>query len=136
MPASSFHTRFIAFCDLNGRQRELELLGQSDPKILSRWHEALGSLASCYQQARERECVVKGLADPYFPLTRIFHELPAATMYLTVLPGVLGCSFDYAQDKLTLRRTVQVRLGSNSLRLLGITAISTVSRQQFMKYPG
>jgi len=27
-------------------------------------------------------------------VTRIFHELPAATVYLTVLPGVLGCSFD------------------------------------------
>jgi len=71
MPASSFRRRFIAFCDLNGRQRELELLGQSDPKILSRWHEALGSLTSCYQQARERECVVKGLADPYFPLSKL-----------------------------------------------------------------
>ena len=60
--------------------------------------------------------------------TRIFHELPAATVYLTVLPGVLGCRI--------LRRTGQVRLGSNSLRLSGITAISTVSRQQFMKPPG
>ncbi|MGB5922344.1 MAG: hypothetical protein WBH36_08955, partial [Syntrophobacteria bacterium] len=27
-------------------------------------------------------------------VTQIFHELPAATVYLTVLPGVLGCSFD------------------------------------------
>ncbi|MBW2580770.1 MAG: hypothetical protein JRD00_07485 [Deltaproteobacteria bacterium] len=54
--------------------------------------------------------------------------MPAATVYLTVLPGVLGCR--------TLRRTVQVRLGSNSLRLSGITAISTLSRQQFMKHPG
>ncbi|UCF03335.1 MAG: hypothetical protein JSV14_06770 [Deltaproteobacteria bacterium] len=25
---------------------------------------------------------------------------------MTVLPGVFGCSFGYAQDKLTLRRTV------------------------------
>jgi hypothetical protein len=57
-------------------------------------------------------------------------------MDMTVLPGVLGCSFGYAQDKLTLRRTVQVRLGSNPLRLPGGTAISTVSRHQFMKYPG
>jgi hypothetical protein len=47
---------------------------------------------------------------------------------MAVLPGVLGCR--------TLRRTVQVRLGSNSLRLSGITAISTVSRQQFMQHPG
>ncbi|MEE8315817.1 MAG: hypothetical protein V3R70_04635, partial [Syntrophobacteria bacterium] len=69
--ASSFLRRFIAFFDLNRRQRELELLGQSDPKILSRWHEALDSLTSCYQQARERECVVKGLADPYFPLSKL-----------------------------------------------------------------
>jgi hypothetical protein len=69
-------------------------------------------------------------------LARIFHELSAATVYLTVLPGVLGCSFGYAQDKLTLRRTAHVRLGSNSLRLPGITAISTVPRQQFMKHPG
>jgi hypothetical protein len=36
---------------------------------------------------------------------RIFHESPAATTDMAVLPGVLGCR--------TLRRTVQVRLGSN-----------------------
>ncbi|MBT8406034.1 MAG: hypothetical protein KJP05_01135 [Deltaproteobacteria bacterium] len=47
---------------------------------------------------------------------------------MTVLPGVLGCR--------TLRRTVQVRLGSNSLRLPGGTAISAVSRRQFVKHPG
>ncbi|MEE9122523.1 MAG: hypothetical protein V3U56_14775 [Syntrophobacteria bacterium] len=47
---------------------------------------------------------------------------------MAVLPVVLGCR--------TLRRTVQVRLGSNSLRLPGGTPIFTVSRQQFMKYPG
>jgi hypothetical protein len=62
------------------------------------------------------------LVDTRCHLARIFHELPAATVYLTVLPGVLGCR--------TLRRTVQVRLESNSLRLPYITAISTVSRQQ------
>jgi hypothetical protein len=39
------------------------------------------------------------------PLTRKFHEWPAATADMTVLTGVLGCR--------TLRRTVQVRLGSN-----------------------
>jgi len=55
-----------------------------------------------------------------------------ATTDMTVLPGVLGCSF----DRLPLRRTVQVRLGSNHLRLPGGTAISTASRHQFMKYPG
>ncbi|MGB6378251.1 MAG: hypothetical protein WBG24_16180 [Syntrophobacteria bacterium] len=32
---------------------------------------------------------------------------------MAVLPGVLGCSFDFAQDRRPLRRTVQVRLGSN-----------------------
>jgi hypothetical protein len=66
----------------------------------------------------------------------MFHELLAATTDMAVLPGVLGCSFGYAQDKLTLRRTVQVRLGTNTLRLPGGTPIFVVSRQQFMKYPG
>ncbi|MEE8315847.1 MAG: hypothetical protein V3R70_04785 [Syntrophobacteria bacterium] len=47
---------------------------------------------------------------------------------MAVLPGVLGCR--------TLRRTVQVRLGSNTLRFPGGTSIFTVSRQQFMKHPG
>jgi len=81
---------------------------------------------------------------------------------MAVLPGVLGCSFGLAQDKLTLRRTVQVRLGTNTLRLPGGTPASpcpsaigfayrrlpgglawragtpifVVSRQQFTKYPG
>ncbi|MGB7064798.1 MAG: hypothetical protein WBF55_06580 [Syntrophobacteria bacterium] len=41
-----------------------------------------------------------------------------------------------AQDRLTLRRTVQVRLESDPLRLPGGTPILVVSRQQFMKYPG
>ncbi|MDH3554583.1 MAG: hypothetical protein WBF55_08980 [Syntrophobacteria bacterium] len=47
---------------------------------------------------------------------------------MAVLPGVLGCR--------PLRRTVQVRLGTNPLRLPGGTPIFEVSRQQFMKYPG
>ncbi|MGB6378743.1 MAG: hypothetical protein WBG24_18695 [Syntrophobacteria bacterium] len=47
---------------------------------------------------------------------------------MSVLPGVLGYR--------TLRRTVQVRLGSNPLRLPGGTPFSTVARQQFAKYPG
>jgi hypothetical protein len=34
-------------------------------------------------------------------IARIFHESPAATMDIAVLPGVLGCRL--------LRRTVQVR---------------------------
>jgi hypothetical protein len=61
-------------------------------------------------------------------LTRIFHESLAATADMGVLPGVLGCR--------PLRRTVQVRLGTNTLRLPGGTPIFVVSRQQFMKYPG
>jgi hypothetical protein len=61
-------------------------------------------------------------------IARIFHETLAATTDMAVLPGVLGCR--------TLRRTVQVRLGTNTLRLPGGTTIFVVSRQQFMKYPG
>ena len=60
-------------------------------------------------------------------LARIFHASLAATD-MAVLPGVLGCR--------PLRRTVQVRLGTNTLRLPGGTPIFAVSRQQFMKYPG
>jgi hypothetical protein len=39
---------------------------------------------------------------------RIFYEILAASTDMAVLPGVLGCSFGYAQEKLTLRRTVRV----------------------------
>ncbi|MGW8207518.1 MAG: hypothetical protein ACWGO2_00795 [Syntrophobacteria bacterium] len=62
------------------------------------------------------------------PIARIFPESPAATTDMAVLPGVLGCR--------PLRRTVEVRLGTNTLRLPGGTPIFAVSRQQFMKYPG
>ena len=61
-------------------------------------------------------------------LARIFQESLAATTDMDVLPGVLECR--------PLRRTVQVRLGTNTLRLPGGTPIFVVSRQQFMKYPG
>ena len=61
-------------------------------------------------------------------LARTFHESLAATTDMAVLPGVLGCRL--------LRRTVQVRLGTNTLRLPGGTPIFVVSWQQFMKYPG
>jgi hypothetical protein len=74
--------------------------------------------------------------QPAYGLARLFHESLAATTDMAVIPGVLGCSFGYAQDKLTLRRTVQVRLGTNTLRLLGGAPIFVISRQQFMKYPG
>ncbi|MEE8316608.1 MAG: hypothetical protein V3R70_08675 [Syntrophobacteria bacterium] len=47
---------------------------------------------------------------------------------MAVLPGVLWCR--------PLRRTAQVRLRTNTLRLPGGTPIFVVSRQQFMKYPG
>jgi len=62
----------------------------------------------------------------------MFHESLAATTDMAVLPGVLGCR--------PLRRTVQVRLGTNPAvprdELPGGTPIFAVSRQQFMKYPG
>jgi len=48
-------------------------------------------------------------------LARIFHESLAATTDMAVLPGVLG--------RRPLRRTVQVRLGINTLRLPGGTPI-------------
>ena len=71
--------------------------------------------------------------DPVIPdesvyLAWIFHESPAATTDMAALPGVLGCR--------PLQRTVQVRLGANTLRLPGDTPIFAVSRQQFMKHPG
>ena len=51
-----------------------------------------------------------------------------ATADMAVLPDVLGCRL--------LRRTTQVRLGSNTLRVPGGTTIFAVSRQQFINYPG
>jgi hypothetical protein len=49
------------------------------------------------------------LVYPIYPeiLARIFHESPAATVDMAVLPGVLSCSFDFAQDRLPLRRTIE-----------------------------
>jgi hypothetical protein len=72
--------------------------------------------------------VTGNLIIPAAGLARMFHELLAATADMAVLPGVLGCR--------TLRRTVQVRLGSNTMRFPGGTSIFTVSRQQFIKHPG
>jgi hypothetical protein len=37
----------------------------------------------------------------------------ASANNMAVLPCALGCSFGQAQDKLTWRRTIQVRLGTN-----------------------
>ena len=58
----------------------------------------------------------------------MFHELLTVTLDMAALPGVLGCRL--------LRRTVQVRLGTNTLRFPGGTPVFMVSRQQFMKHPG
>jgi hypothetical protein len=52
-------------------------------------------------------------------LARIMHEPPAPTADMAVLPGVLGSR--------SLRRTEQVRLSLESLRLPGGTTISTIS---------
>ena len=41
-----------------------------------------------------------------------------------------------AQDKLTLQRTIQVRLETNALRLPGGPPIFVVSLHPFMKHPG
>ena len=77
-------------------------------------------------------CHDRGLLQRYrgskWCLAWIFHESLAATTDMAALPGVLGCR--------TLRRTVQVRLGTNTLWFPGGTPIFVVSRQQFMKYPG
>ena len=54
-------------------------------------------------------------------LARIFHGSLAATTDMVALPGVLGCRH--------LRRTVQVRLGTDTLRFPGGTSIFVVSRQ-------
>ena len=51
-------------------------------------------------------------------------------------PGRHRVFLQQAQDKLTLRRTVQVRLGSNTLRLSGGKPIFAAWRQQFMKCSG
>ena len=59
---------------------------------------------------------------------RIIHELPAATADMAALPDVLGPR--------TLRRTVQVRLGCESLWLPGGASIFTVSRHHLMNNAG
>lgn len=68
---SSFLRQFAVFCDFNHRQRDLEVLGKSDPEILSRWHAALDSLTAFYQQDWQCELVARALADPYFPLSKL-----------------------------------------------------------------
>ena len=61
-----------------------------------------------FQQGQRRQQLANKLA-------RIFHESLAATTDMAVLPGVLGCR--------SLRRTVQVCLGTNTLRFPGDTPI-------------
>ena len=78
------------------------------------------------------EIVQYAFADPNRviaeEIARIFNEWSAATADMTALPGVLGCR--------ALRRTIQVRLGFNPLRLPSGTAIFAASRRQFIKHPG
>ena len=73
MPTATFHKRFIDFCEYSRQRHMLELGGESDSNIdvLRDWHKALASLTACYGRARERELIVKVLADPYFPLSKL-----------------------------------------------------------------
>ncbi|MGW8221840.1 MAG: hypothetical protein ACWGP1_06810 [Syntrophobacteria bacterium] len=61
-------------------------------------------------------------------LARIIHESATPTADMAVLPGFLRSRI--------LRRTVQIRLGYEILRLPGGTTIFTVSRRRIMNYPG
>ena len=70
-PLTSFLKRFTAFYHLNRRRWDLELLGKSDPEILSRWYEALDSLTAFYQLGWECELVTRALTDPYFPFGKL-----------------------------------------------------------------
>ena len=60
-----------------------------------------------------------GLVGAFFWQTLMFHESLTATTDMAVLPGILGCR--------PLRRTIQVRLGTNTLRVPGGTPIFVVS---------
>ena len=59
------------------------------------------------------------LAEGELFIARIFHESLAAITDMAVLPSVLGCR--------PLRRTIQVRLETNTLRLPGGTPIFVIS---------
>ena len=59
------------------------------------------------------------LAEGELFIARIFHESLAAITDVAVLPSVLGCR--------PLRRTIQVRLETNTLRLPGGTPIFVIS---------
>ena len=58
----------------------------------------------------------------------MFHESLTAATDMAILPCVLGCR--------SLRRTIQVRLETNTLRLPGGPPIFVVSLHPFMKHPG
>ncbi len=77
----------------------------------------------------DRGASANDLATNHSPdLARITHETPTATADMAVLPGVLRPRI--------LRRTIQVRLGCESLRLPGGKSIFTVSRYRFMSNAG
>jgi len=65
---------------------------------------------------------------PFLVQTIIFHEKVATTADMAVLPSVLGSR--------TLRRTFQVRLGTETLRVFGGTSIFEVSLHRFMENDG
>ncbi len=64
---------------------------------------------------RARNQTIEASSD----LARIFHESLTATTNMGILPAVLGCW--------SLRRTIQVRLGTNTLRLPGGPPIFVLS---------
>ena len=61
-------------------------------------------------------------------LAQMFYELLAATLDMGILLAVLVYRL--------LRRTIQVRLGTNTLRLPSGTPIFMLPRHQFIKHPG
>jgi hypothetical protein len=76
-----------------------------------------------------RPVIVKILAfSTAESFTRIMHEPLAATADMALLPGVFGSR--------TLRRTDQVRLRSEPLRLPGGTTISTISLRRLVHNAG
>jgi len=77
----------------------------------------------CFQE----NYVLQGGA-PGSEVSRIMHEPPAATADMAVLPSVLGSR--------TLRRTEQVRLRSEPLRLPDGTAIFTISLRRLVHNAG
>jgi hypothetical protein len=78
---------------------------------MQEWCQEISGLATVRIDARPRAIIWLGeqyekveKRNPH-RLARMFHESPAATTDMVVLPGVLGCRY--------LRRTIQVRLETN-----------------------